>query len=156
VGSPRRRGIHLRPRFLALREFGPNNIVYHEGRSGRSSVSNRRPAALKNAGTKGDSATHAEVFAKTSLDCCPDCGTRFDPTNSELLHLLDQPNVRCRRRERITCDEEDRRRRGFDVRLAYQFGREPGGMPRTRVADVMIGQSPALRLTYGPASTLIR
>jgi hypothetical protein len=35
-------------------------------------------------------------FCITMLDRCPDCDTRFDPTNSELLELLEQPNVSCR------------------------------------------------------------
>ena len=40
-------------------------------------------------------------FCETTLDRCPDCDTRFDPTNSELLELLEQPNVRCRRRAAV-------------------------------------------------------
>ncbi|MGO8696797.1 MAG: Zn-binding domain-containing protein [Limisphaerales bacterium] len=95
-------------------------------------------------------------FSETTLDCCPDCGSRFDPTNSELLTLLEQPNVRCSRRQRITCDEEERRRLGFDISVAYQFAGEPGEGRRVREADVMVGQTPVMRLIYGPASTLLR
>jgi hypothetical protein len=40
--------------------------------------------------------------------------------------------------------------------VAYQFATEPGGVRRIREADVMVGQTPVLHLTYGPASTLLR
>jgi len=72
-----------------------------------------------------------------------------------LTSLLDMPNMKTRRRERITSEEEERRRRGFDLEVYYQFAPEHTGN-RVIEADVMVDGTRLLRLIYGPAATLMR
>jgi hypothetical protein len=74
------------------------------------------------------------------------CDALFNGTNSEVLSLLTLPNVRLSHRQRITSNEEERSRRGYEIQVAFSLG---GGESRARLveADVLVGSLPKLRLT---------
>lgn len=156
---PRGEGEYIaRPRFLALTEFGPHNIIYHNGTKyvvkgfifppGGLEQRRRTVKLCQVCGCFHDDAT---------TDFCSHCNTRLDADTSEVAVLLDMPNVRTRRRERITCDEEERIRRGYRVTTHFRFAPAPGGRER-RISAVAYDEAgnPLLRLVYGPSATLYR
>ncbi|MCX7689692.1 DEAD/DEAH box helicase [Thermoflexus sp.] len=152
-----------RPRFLALTEFGPGNIIYHEGNKYRV-IRSQLP---------GGDATARFVRAKlcrvcgafhegdeAQTDLCALCGTPLDASNSDYSErFFEMTDVVTQRRERITCDEEERLREGYEVTSHFRFAPGPSG-PQISEVRVPLPGAPSgitgLRLVYGPSATLWR
>ncbi|MCB0159282.1 MAG: DUF1998 domain-containing protein, partial [Caldilineaceae bacterium] len=150
-----------RPRFLAVSEFGPRSIIYHEG---SRYVVNRVILPVDVQSEDGVVTTRAKL--------CPRCGhlhpiqdgvynpDRCEQCNElltdELHSLMRMQNVATRRRDRINSDEEERTRMGYDLVTAVRLERN-GRNPTTRVATVHAADgAELLRLTYGHAATIWR
>lgn len=143
-----------RPRFLAVTEFGPRNIVYHEGYKFRVVRAMADPEQLK------ERTSAAKVCRRCGylhagddllLDRCLRCGADLaeDRSGQRLPDLFEMTNVRTTRSDRIYCDEEERLRYGYQVDLYYRFA--PG---RVQTAQVKRGGVPLLTLTYGQTAEL--
>ncbi|GAB4484547.1 MAG: DEAD/DEAH box helicase [Anaerolineales bacterium] len=141
-----------RSRFLALREFAPGNFLYHEGARWEIVAFQAPPGGLDERRRQLRLCYTCGSFCDPALDLCPACHTRFHAENSLIAPLLDMPNVKARRRERITSNEEERRRRGYHIETFYQFS---SALPLS-TAHVLPSSSPLFSLTYAPSATLLR
>ncbi|MCS7007624.1 MAG: helicase-related protein, partial [Gaiellaceae bacterium] len=147
-----------RPRFLAISEFGPGNIVYHEGSRylvnrvflpTERTEENRLPTASVKLCTSCGY-LHPLADGDPGLDLCEQCGAPL-----EVMHdLFRLQNVGTRRRDRINSDEEERVRLGFELRTGIRFARRDG--ETTRIAHVAADGTAWGKLTYGGAATLWR
>jgi hypothetical protein len=63
--------------------------------------------------------------------------------------------VNTRRAERITSDDEERQRLGYELLTTYEFPQENGVVKVAR-AQVSSGGQPLLELSYAPATTISR
>ncbi|MFG1956941.1 DEAD/DEAH box helicase [Nonomuraea sp. NPDC049028] len=144
-----------RPRFIAIREFGPDALIYHEGSRYQVKEVQLAPAEQGGNGLDTKSARRCEFCGYlhdsiVGIDVCESCGGRLGKTMHRLLRLQ---TVKTVRRDRISSDEEERRRAGYDLVTSYRFndhGVRPGRLDATAVhrgADV-------LGLQYGDTATV--
>lgn len=144
-----------RPRFLAIAEFGPNSLVYHEGKAYRC---NRAKIPTGSRGEQG-------LLSTASLVCCPSCGAAHEEKTQErcvvcttslagvtpLEKLFRIDNVDAVPGARITANDEDRQRRGFEIRTIFQWQ----GSGQQALALVADGE-PLVSIRYGPRTALSR
>ena len=147
-----------RPRFLAISEFGPRSIIYHEG---SRYIVNKVILPIAD----------GDVPLTGSAKQCEDCGYMRElnwgeagPDRCENCHsyrlaridsLLRLQNVATKRRDRINSDEEERLRMGYELRTGLRF-KEVGGLAYYQVAEVSGSSSSICTLTYGDATTIWR
>ncbi len=149
-----------RPRFLAITEFAPYNIVYHEGAKYQITKGLLTPNQAEKRLLRVKLCTHCgyvhEGEEATSADICAYCGADLSQSGLYLASLMEMPSMGTRARERITCDEEERLRHGYEIETYFQFAPISGNQPHRYEAEVKENNETLLRLSYAPAATLWR
>ncbi len=153
-----------RPRFLGLTEFGPQSIIYHEGSTYRV----RR--AILSLRDESSVTTSARLPVQTVRICpacgyghfggqkeyerCVNCDERID-SGRVIQNLYRIEQVSTQRINRITSDEEERQRQGYEMITTLRFSEENGQTRGEKVAVWENGEL-LLDLQYSPAATLWR
>ncbi len=150
-----------RPRFLALTEFGPRNVLYHEGAKYRIVRALLPPGGVESRLHRAKLCLECGYFhsgQEVDFNLCANCGSHLDGSNSVVTdRLFEMTNVSTWRVERIFCDEEERLRQGFKVTTHFRFAPTIGGGKRCFSATVFGGNNEQLAImTYGPAAMLVR
>jgi len=158
VYIPREDGEFIsRSRFLAITEFGPDNLIYHEGAKYQVKRFWTPPGGLGARRTTAKLCNVCGYFNGGSDDRCNNCQVVLDGSTSLFVNLLEVPNAKTIRRERITCDEEERIRRGYNTSIHFRFAPGAGGQLRT--VEATVGHDPTqplIRGVYAPAATLFK
>lgn len=147
-----------RPRFLAITEFGPQAFLYHEGTKYQVKRLTPPPGGLASLRREAKICQNCGYFhTDVKRDLCDNCGVALDATTSEIVSLLEMTNVSAIRRQKITSDEEERKRWGYQMSSHFRFAPGSDGKKRTVEGVVQDSSSiPILNLTYAPAATLFR
>jgi hypothetical protein len=162
-----------RPRFLALSEFGPRSLIYHQGRMYRVV---RAKLNVGSADHVSGNTTLATVASRVCSQCgyahmgaedgtepldnlCDNCGALL--TDQDWVRNLYRiETVETIPVERISINDEDRQRQGFELQTTYRFLPGPEGRSaeqRSHVLDPMGDEeSPIAGLTYAPAAQIWR
>ncbi len=146
-----------RARFLAVSEFGPGSLIYHEG--ARYQVERvqlppgdpSQPGSIDTTSMRRCESCGYLHDRSEIVDVCAHCGENLGGATEGLLALR---TVFTRRRERISSDEEERRRTGFELQFSYRFadrGAKPGNADATAISAT---GEPLLTLSYGNAATI--
>jgi len=147
-----------RARFLAISEFGPNAIIYHEGatyqvdritlpmREDGEAVPLDKVALCAKCG-------YMHISEGAPPDRCVSCNEILG-IGCELTNLLEMKTVHTRRRDRITSNEEERRKGGFEVQTRYTFAQSnlPGRKLERQIDDDQYPMS----LVYGKSADIWR
>lgn len=148
-----------RPRFLAISEFGPRAIIYHEG--SRYLINQvimpvtddaEGPLTTQIKQCNHCGYVHPIKTGASDYDVCQRCHMPLDPPLRSLLRLQ---NVVTKRRDRINADEEDRLRLGYEIRTGVRFSERDGHLD-VRMAMVTHEGQDIARLTYAQTATLWR
>ncbi|WP_436395848.1 DEAD/DEAH box helicase [Acidithiobacillus ferriphilus] len=158
-----------RPRFLGLSEFGPRSLIYHQGRMYRV------VRAKLNVGSADHISGNSQLATIASLVCsqcgyghlgalggsdplvnrCENCDALLTEHDwvRELYRIETVETVAV---ERISINDEDRQRQGFELQSTYRFLPGPDGVIQKRKAAVRNGDEVLAELTYAPAARLWR
>lgn len=150
-------GYLSRARFLAIAEFGPMSLIYHEGQAYRVVRAMLPPGARDEGGVT----LNTEI-----LKICTGCGALQSGTAPESCEACDASmgdfdeiksafrieNVETAPAERISANDEDRQKQGFDIQTAFSWGQ------RDRLVRVALRDEDGgvAEFTYGPSTKIVR
>lgn len=149
-----------RPRFLAISEFGPRALIYHEG--------SRYRVHKVNLAFDEESQDITQYSMKLCSSCgfghlvtegpgpdtCENCARALLPTD-EIRQMVRLQNVTAKRADRITSDEEERQRIGFDIQTTFRFA-DVDGRVDLRKSEVVSGERRIATMRYGDAAKIWR
>ena len=151
-----------RPRFLALAEFGPRSLVYHEGRA------HRVVRALLSLGHRESATPDAQLPTKAvricvncgaghfgdDLSMCHACGTSLG--NAEVVgNTYRIENVATQPAEQITANDEERQRQGFDLQTTFEWAIRDQEVD-VRRASASDQEGDIVHMAYGAGATITR
>ncbi len=148
-----------RGRFVAISEFGPGNHIYYEGNRyviDRVILPAREgDGSYVRGGKFCNACGYGHIGEINGVEVCQQCGTVLAGNELPIFNLFRMENVTTRRIDRITSDEEERLRMGYELMTAYRFKETEKGLEYSR-AELREGDDILADMTYAPTATIWR
>lgn len=145
-----------RPRTIALREFGPHNLLYYNGR--KYEVVQLSKQDLESSLTKAKVSLRSGYFMEKNeltLSNCPMTNVDLGQGTGNCEHLNDLVEMgesRAIPRDRISCEEEERVARGYQLESYFNV---PGGVSRIKQGMIKSDEENFLSIRFMPAARLV-
>ena len=148
-----------RARFLAIAEFGPRSMIYHEGRAFRVHKAKLSPELRAVEGGRLSTKTlfvceQCGAAHEAEPERCHVCNTNMGGVNP-IRNIVRIDNVETKPAERITANDEDRQRQGFEIQTVFSWPRREGRFDVSS-AIAQDEHGPILRIDYAPGATISR
>jgi Lhr-like helicase len=148
-----------RARFLAISEFGPRSLIYHEGRAYRVMKAKLPPEVRTSDGSE---------LATKDIFICSNCGA-YHEGEVERCHACDTlmageipvqrtlriDNVEAAAADRITANDEERVRQGFDIQTVFSWPKRDGRVQITE-GEFRCDDTSVLTLQYANSAEISR
>jgi superfamily II DNA/RNA helicase len=142
-----------RSRFTALREFGPQNRIYHSGAKYEVNqlIINEGDDNLIKVKVSNNSG-YLLIGSDFNNEVCPFSKTKLDEGKSKVfVNLIEMTETRTSEKDRISCDEEERVKQGYNIETYFSI---PGGMENVVNLSVKSDEGELLKLQYIPTARL--
>jgi len=148
-----------RPRALAVREFAPSNVVYYEGAKFQIAKTRISLGGVDSRYLRASFCPSCGYFHagdNSRRDTCENCSSRIVADRlghpATLTRVLEMGTMVARRRERITCEEEERLKSGYNITTHFRYAAN-----KQKIAIVSTSDgTQLLRLTYGETAEIWR
>lgn len=142
-----------RDRVLAIREMGPENLIYHGGSKFKVTR-----AQIQETVNDFDMATvctesgYLLMNADRQRNTDPWTGSSLEGSSLTISELLSLPDGIAEKTQHITCEEEERQRMGYQINIYFRYN---GDISRLDEVRLMGGEDQLLRMRYIPSAELI-
>jgi len=145
-----------RSRFIALREFGPGNIIYHSGSKYKiqQMILSDPEENLKRAKISNNCG-YCMMGEDYNKEVCPLTGVSLSDGNSKTIFtdLLEMSESRTELMTRISCEEEERLSRGYNIETYFSI---PAGIDTIKKAQIKNEGENFLNIRYIPVAKLVQ
>jgi len=142
-----------RDRVLAIREMGPENLIYHNGSKYKVTRAQIQETANETEeATVCKASGYILMNAEQARNTDPWTGAPLEGLTTHLANLLILPDGIAEKVQHINCEEEERQRLGYQINTWFRYNGELGQLDEIRL---MGGDDVLLRMRCIPSAEIV-